>query len=222
MTSEVMQRALSLLDAEISNSELLMSVAPIRLISIGGSLAVCLLRNRESSYDIDCVLDPNLAAVKEYADEFKAAVSKVARSGGFGQDWLNRQLETFIARDRRGALFLESVDQGITVYSGPNLTVFAGRLDWALERKLRRVSHARDRRGSKDVDIPDAAALIKYMVSRTNKPLSFDFARSLNYNGFDLKPTDEALRAVARHYGETYGAVGLFKYQDLNKEWVWC
>ncbi|KAK5988935.1 hypothetical protein PT974_10432 [Cladobotryum mycophilum] len=233
MTCDTMQRAMTLLDAEIAKSELLMSVTPIRLISVGGSLAVCLLRNRVASYDIDCVLDPNLAAVKEYADEFKEAVLNVAEDGGFGADWLNRQLETFISRDRRTDLFLESVDQGINVYTGSNLLIFAGRLDWALERKMRRVAHAQDRRGNKNVDIPDAAALVRYMVNQTNQPLSFEYIRGLNYNGFDVMPSDSAMMAVAKYYAETYGSVGLaemvwdternqHRYQGLDGEWIWC
>ena len=136
---------MSLLDANIAESELLMSVAPIRLISVGGSLAVCLLGNRESSYDIDCILEPNLAAVQDYADEFKKVARSVARKSGLSEFWLNRQLETFISRERRPDLFLESVEQGIIIYSGENLCIYAGRLDWDLERKVRRIAHAQDR-----------------------------------------------------------------------------
>ncbi|KAK7431572.1 hypothetical protein QQZ08_001790 [Neonectria magnoliae] len=231
MTSDVIQRAL--LDTKIVENELLMSVASIRL-SIGGCLAVCLLDNRESSYDIDCVFDLNLAVVEDYADEFRATIAKVALNGGFGEQWLNRQIEIFISRSRRHDLFLESVDQGIIVYSGLNLTVFASRLDWAPERKMRRVSHAHDRRGNKIVDISDAAALIRYLVRQANKLLSFEYVRGLNYSDFDIEPADGALREVAKYYAETYGAVGLadmvwdpepernrYNYQNLDMKWVW-
>lgn len=201
--------ALTLLDAEIAKSELLRSVTPIRLASIGGSLAVCLLRNRESTYDIDCILDPNLASAAEYADEFKQAVASVARNGRFAHNWLNRQLEMFVMRNRRGSLFMESVEQNIELYKGPNLTIFAARLDWALERKMRRVAHAKDRRLDKNVDVSDAAALVSYMAGRSGHPLTFDYVKGLNYNGFDLPPTHEALQEVANFHIEKYGAVGL-------------
>jgi len=224
--------ALALLDEQIGESDLLMSVAPIRLISIGGSLAVCVLGNRESSYDIDCVLDPNIAAAAEYADEFKRAVEKVATKGDLANLWLNRQLETFISRTKRANLFMESVQQGIPIYSGTNLTIYAGRLDWALERKLRRVAHAKDRRKQKDVDIPDAAALIRRMVSDSGRPLTFEYTSSLNYNGFDVPPTKGALQEVAQYYAGVYGDVGLVelvwdddhqknKYRGLDDQWVW-
>lgn len=221
-----------LLDERIEESEFLMSVAPIRLISAGGCLAVCVLGNRESSYDIDCVLDPNIAAAPEYVDEFKDAVERVASAEELSRDWMNRQMEAFITRSKRTAWFLESVQQDITVYEGANLVVYAGRLDWALERKLRRAAHAEDRRKDKDVDVPDAAALIHFMIGDAGRPLTFDYVRGLNYNGFDVPPTDRALREVAQHHVETYGNVGLVeliwddgsqrhKYKDANDEWVW-
>lgn len=201
---------MAILDEEIAKSELLMSVAPIRLVSVGGSLAVCLTGSRQVSYDIDCILDPNVAAHSDYADEFRHVVGAATEVGGLWTDWLNRQVETFVARERRHDLFLESVEQDITVYSGENLVIYAGRLDWALERKIRRISYSRDRRRDKDVDVSDAAALIKYMIrAQDGKPLSFEFVRGLNYNGFDLPPTGSALKEVADYYAETYGEIGL-------------
>lgn len=86
-------QALSLLDTEIGNREILMSVAPIRLVSIGDCMAVCLLQNRESSWDIDCILDPNVAAVDEYAEDFRAAVAEVSIQQGLSSKWLNRGLK---------------------------------------------------------------------------------------------------------------------------------
>ncbi|OAA66310.1 hypothetical protein ISF_04148 [Cordyceps fumosorosea ARSEF 2679] len=119
-------------------------------------------------------------------------------------DWLNDQLAIFVRRDKRRALFLESVQQGIILYEGDNLLVYAGRLDWALERKVRRVAHAKDRRRDKNVDTTDAAAIIKLMTSRDeyDTPLTFEF-------GFDVPPSDEAIRQVARYYKETYGDGGI-------------
>lgn len=139
----------------------------------------------------------------------------------------------FVSKPRRKDLFLESVQQGITIYEGPNLVVYAGRLDWALERKLRRVAHARDRRKKKDVDISDAAALVKLMRNSGGLPLSFQWIRNLNLNGFDVPPTKEAIEEVARFYIQAYGEVGIahmvwdaqaarWKYQGLEGEWMWC
>ena len=224
--------ALALLDEEIGKSELLMSVAPIRLVSAGGLLAVRLCYNREFTWDIDCLLDPSVAALDEYREEFAAVARAVSRSGGYGRNWLNQQIQLFVARERRMDLFLESVDQGVAVYEGTNLIIYAGRLDWALERKVRRVAHVPDRRRYKDVDLPDAAALIRTMRKADDPPLSFEYIRGLNFNGFDVAPTEASIQAVAGHYLQTYGEIGLvemvwdekakrYKYQGHGNEWVW-
>lgn len=224
---------MKLLDEQIGTSELLMSIAPIRLITVGGSLAVLVCGNRESSYDIDCLLDPHVAAATEYAAEFQYAVLAVAENSGFQDDWLNQRVDTFLAGAYRQQLFFESIEQGIEVYSGLNLVVFSASLTWALERKIRRLCYSRDRRGWKDVDVPDAAALIRRIKKPGEARLSFDYLRKLNVNQFDLAPTDEGLHEVARYYAETYGEVGLAemvwdeeqectKYRGMNNEWVYC
>ncbi|KAL1878037.1 hypothetical protein VTK73DRAFT_8261 [Phialemonium thermophilum] len=227
-----MEKALKLLDSEIAKSELLMSVAPIRLITIGGSLAVRLCLNRRSTRDIDCMLDPNVAAAEDYADEFWAAATRTCEKGGFPRGWLAQQAELFVARERRMALFLESVEQGVVVFQGANVVIYAGLLSWALERKLRRIAHAPDRKEDQDVDIADAAALVRLVRSPGDPPLSFQYIRELNFNGFELPPEEYAIREVAEHYAQVYGEVGLaekiwdddagrWKYQGLHDEWVW-
>ncbi|KXX79277.1 hypothetical protein MMYC01_203968 [Madurella mycetomatis] len=233
LTYDEMGKALDLLDAEVAQSELLMSVCPIRLISVGGALAVRVCFNREASYDIDCMLDPNITRAADYLEEFMAAISRVTIKGGYVPDWLNRQVELFVCKEQRSRLFLESVQQGIKVYEGANLVIYAGRLSWALERKIRRVAHSRDRRRHKDVDVSDAAALVRLIKPQDGPPLSFKYIRELNLNGFEIPPTDEAIREVADYYAQKYGEVGIadmvwdadagkWKYRDLQNEWVWC
>lgn len=188
-----------------------MSVAPIRLISVGGSLAVLLCGNRNSSTDIDCILDPQVAENDDYAAEWSKVVADAAEVVQLYDGWLNQQLAIFVRRDKRRTLFLESIQQDITLYRGSNLVIYAGRLDWALERKIRRVAHAQDRRREKNVDTPDAAAIIKLMTSRDDyaTPLSLEFLKGLNYNGFDVAPTDDAIQEVAAYYKEKYGDGGI-------------
>lgn len=72
---------MAFLDAEIADNDLLMSISLIWLITIGGSLAVRLCRNRKLSYDIDYILDPNIAAVDDYANDFALTVTSVATKG---------------------------------------------------------------------------------------------------------------------------------------------
>ncbi|KAG6036383.1 hypothetical protein E4U41_005734 [Claviceps citrina] len=222
LTYETMEKALTMLDSKIASNDLLMSVAPLRLVTVGGCLAVRLCHNREASYDIDCLLDPHVTSADDYAAEFELVCQEVAREGGFYKDWLNQQVKIFVSRERRATLFLESVQQDIIVYSGKNLVVYAGRLDWALESKLRRMSHSRNRRGYKNVDLPDAAALIHLMRGDGDGlPISFQYVRDLNLNGFDLQPTEDVLREIAEFYFQEYGEVGLAEmvWDNDAQEW---
>lgn len=224
-----------------------MSIAPIRLISLGSSLAVKLCQNRESTWDIDCLLDPNVAVAPDYVEELKAAIARVAAEEGYSKTWLNQQVEVFVARNKRMDLFLRSIDQNIILFQGENLVLYAGWLNWALERKVRRVAHVRERRARKNVDIADAAAIVRQMrgsgsntssdssssASPGSLPMSFEFIRALNFNGFDVSPTDEAIKAVADWYADKYGEVGIaemvwdakaerYKYLGLRQQWVWA
>lgn len=209
----VLNQGLRTLNEEIGKSELLMSVAPIRLISVGGSLAVLLCRNRDSSTDIDCILDPQLAEDDDYAAEWNKVIKDAGDLVDFDDEWLNHQLAIFVRQDKRRTLFFESIEQDIILYEGDNLVIYAGRLDWALERKIRRIAHATNRRKQKNVDTPDAAAIVKLMTSRDDyaTPLSFEFIQGLNYNGFDVAPTHDAIREVARYYREKYGDGGIME-----------
>ncbi|KAG5982776.1 hypothetical protein E4U55_001382 [Claviceps digitariae] len=222
LTYEAMDRALAMLDAKIASSDLLMNVAPLRLVTVGGCLAVRLCHNREASYDIDCIFDPHVTSFKEYSAEFDLMIQQVACEGGYYKDWLSQQVNIFVSHERRSNLFRDSVHQDIVVYSGKNLVVYAGRLDWALESKVRRVSHSDSRRGQLDVDLPDAAALIHLMRGGGGGlPISFQYLRELNLNGFDLPPTEFALREIADCYFKMYGEIGLAEmvWDNDAEEW---
>ncbi|CAI6082994.1 unnamed protein product [Clonostachys chloroleuca] len=150
--------ALSQLDDAIEASELLMSVVPIRFITIGGMLAVSLFGNRSTTKDIDFLLDPSVDAVNEYHAEINKVIRGVARMSGFSNNWMNDELRIFIGGAKRLNLFLQSVKQGVIAYKGRNLTIYAGRLDFALERKLRRLNEKLGR--PRELDFSDAATLV--------------------------------------------------------------
>ena len=56
--------ALAMLDSKIASNDLLMSVAPLRLVTVEGCLAVRLCHNRKASYDIDCLFDPHVTSIE--------------------------------------------------------------------------------------------------------------------------------------------------------------
>lgn len=217
--------AFRILDKEIGKSDLLMSVAPLRCITIGGSLSVMLFGNRESTMDVDILLDPNVRQAEDFWAEFQSAIQRTAAVTEASDDWMNEDVRTFIARDKREDLFFRSVSANIQIYAGRNLAIYAGDLYWALERKLRRVAHAKERRTSgKDVDLSDAAALIHQIRGNAGTaPLNLHKVQEYNLNTFDVTPDIQALREVARYYFETYGEDGLAEYEwdEEIQAWKW-
>lgn len=213
------------LDKEIGKSEILMSVAPLRCITIGGSLAVMLCGNRKSTLDVDILLDPNVRHAEDYWSEFRAAIERTAASIGIEKKWMNEDVRTFVAREKMEDLFFRSIDANILIYNGSNLLIYAGDLFWALERKLRRVSHAEDRKKSgKDVDLPDAVALIHMIKGwKGNAPLNLQQVQQYNLNTFDVAPDTESLKMVAHQYYKTYGEDGLVEYvwDKTANAWKW-
>lgn len=71
------------------------------------------------------------------------------------------------------------------------------------------------------------------MRSTSERLLTVQDIRSLNFKGFDVPPTDEAIREVADYYVQAYGEVGIAdivwdasvgrsKDRGVNGEWIWC
>ncbi|KAI0477073.1 hypothetical protein GGR56DRAFT_388209 [Xylariaceae sp. FL0804] len=225
LTREVTEFAFRVLDEEIGKSELLVSVAPLRCITVGGSLAVMLCGNRESTMDVDVMLDPNIRQADEYWAGFKSAIRQTGKHIGAGDKWMNEDLQIFVAREKREDLFLRSVESNILIYAGENVVIYAGDLYWALERKLRRVTYSAERGSTgKAVDLPDAAALIHQIRGGMgNPPLSMREIQQYNLNSFDLAPDDQSLRRVARLYYDTYGEDGMVEYvwHEELQGWKW-
>ncbi|KHN95250.1 uncharacterized protein MAM_06961 [Metarhizium album ARSEF 1941] len=229
LTKNDIMDGLSELDVAFEAAELLMSVTPIRFVTIGGMLAVSLFQNRMVTKDIDFLLDPNIDAVVEYRDEVLRVIQGVARMRGFNSDWMNDELKIFIQSSNRLNLFLQSVEQGIIVYQGQNLIVYAGRLDFALERKLRRVDERSSNR-SRELDLSDAVTLVHY-IKGDGHPLSWKYVQGLDENGLGVKVGDAAIQATAIEYVRVYSTQGIvdmvwdetyqgWKYTNLEGEWM--
>lgn len=161
LTKDDIDKALSMLDEGIGLSDLLLAVAPIRFITVGGMLAVSVFGNRPATKDIDFLLDPNVDAVQEYRDEIRRVIRDVAVTANLSEDWMNDDFQIFVGRSRRPSLFMRSIEQGVVAYRGTNIVVYAGRIDFALERKLRRIGDPNDR--ARELDISDAVSLIHWL-----------------------------------------------------------
>lgn len=219
-----------MLDEGIGHSDLLLAVAPIRFITVGGMLAVSVFGNRDATKDIDFLLDPNVDAVQEYRDEVMRVIRDVAIAGNFSEDWMNDDFQIFVGRSKRPALFMQSVEQGVIAYQGRNLLVYAGRLDFALERKLRRISDPTDR--ARDLDLSDAITLVHWIKGDGGPPLSFEFVQKLDENQMGMPIRREGIERAAKEYVKIYRHPGIvdmiwdektkgYKYLDLENKWVY-
>ncbi|KAI0457679.1 hypothetical protein F5B21DRAFT_68109 [Xylaria acuta] len=200
------QEALSALDDEFGKSDLLMSLAPIRFMTSGGTLAVKYFHVRKATKDVDCLTDPNVDAAEDYRDEIILAVQRVAEALGIQDDWFNDELKGFVRTEKRMDLFLQAVDQGIVIFQGANLVVYAACMEWQLERKLRRIAAGTNRRG--DVkDISDAIALVKH-IKGEGPPLTWQYLEGLNFNGWETSMS-RGIEIVRKEYVRVYGEAGI-------------
>lgn len=109
----------------------------------------------------------------------------------------------FVTKKTRETLFEQAEKQGITLFKGENLEILAAPIEWALERKLRRI-HAANRDRKTEQDIADAIALLKHLRAQNNGPLDPDSIVAMNINGFDVIPDYGTMQRVADSYRRKY------------------
>ncbi|KAJ5106149.1 hypothetical protein N7456_002824 [Penicillium angulare] len=194
---------LAVLDDEMGKNPWLIAFAPIRLISAGGFIAVSYLKNRDSTGDLDYLIDPEFAGDKDIEGALKGVIISVADQLRYNRKWVNGEMGIFVTKKTRQVLFEQAIKQGITLFKGQNLEVLAAPVEWALERKLRRI-YAADRDRKVEGDIADATALLKYLKERNDGPLDLEEIRTMNTNGFDVIPDHTTMQRVADAYRRNY------------------
>lgn len=188
----------------MESSEIVVAFAPIKLIVAGGFLAVNYLANRRATQDMDYLLDPEWAADDDIKTPLKDAIVQVARKLNFDNEWANEDLSLFVTKDARRRLFEQSEKQNIVLFRGKNLIVLAAPLEWALERKLRRI-HSADRGRKAELDLSDALAFLRLLKARHGVLLDKEKIRTLNMNKFDVLPDRSTMEIVEKHYRMKYG-----------------
>lgn len=181
----------------------LFAFAPIRLITAGGFVAVSYLKSRDSTGDLDYLVDPEFAGDKDIESALQSVVLSVAEQLSYNDEWINSDMAIFVTKKTRQALFEQAIKQGITLFKGENLEVLAAPVEWALERKLRRI-HAANRDRKAEIDIADAIAFLRLLRERNNGPLDLEMVWKMNMNGFDLIPDYKTMQQVADAYRHKY------------------
>ncbi|KAK2811279.1 hypothetical protein FQN49_008471 [Arthroderma sp. PD_2] len=197
------EKALKALDEEMGKSEMVVAFAPIRLIAAGGFLAVMLLQNRDATGDLDYLIDPEWASDVDIQKPLKDAIGKVSRDLDYNIEWANEDLGLFVTKDARHYLFSKAEEQNIVLFKGEYLIVLAAPIEWALERKIRRI-YAADRGRKTEFDLSDCLAMLRYLRERQNAPLDREYIRTLNVNNFDILPDDRTMAVIAAAYREKF------------------
>ncbi|KAJ6119899.1 hypothetical protein N7523_004179 [Penicillium sp. IBT 18751x] len=197
------QRGLEVLDGEMGKDDWLIAFAPITLISTGGFLATNYFHNRESTGDLDYLLEPQWASDNDVKRPLQNAMIRTANQLGFTEDWVNDDMAFFIPEQSRQDLFEMAEEQNIVLWEGANLRVLAVPLEYALERKLRRIHNSRKhvKRGS---DIVDVVAILKHLRVQNAGPLSRERIRTLNICSFEMPPDSTTMNEIASAYRQEH------------------
>ncbi|KAE8131593.1 hypothetical protein BDV38DRAFT_275814 [Aspergillus pseudotamarii] len=201
--AEDFNKGLEALDNEMGKDEWLIAFAPITLLSAGGFLAVNFLKNRESTQDLDYLLEPQWAHDNDVREPLHDAMVRAARGIGFIDDWANEEMAFFVPDKSRELLFEEAEKQNLVLWEGSHLRVLAVPLEWALERKLRRIHN--DMQSSKrKTDINDALALLRHLKMRNGGLLEREYIRTLNICSTEKVPDHATMEEIAAAYGKKY------------------
>lgn len=181
----------------------LVAFAPIRILTAGGFLAVSYLKNRDSTGDLDYLMEPEYVGDEDIQRALDTAVQHVALRLRYNDEWMNDAMSIFVTKKSRQVLFERALKDGLTLFKGEHLEVLAAPIEWVLERKLRRIHGAsRDRKA--ETDMSDAVAILKSLRTRNNGPLDLESIRTMNANGFDVLPDYGTMQKVADEYRRQY------------------
>ncbi|KAF7950858.1 uncharacterized protein EAE97_002410 [Botrytis byssoidea] len=203
LNADDFRQGLEELDKEMANDPYLVAFAPIEILTAGGFLAVWYLKSREATGDLDYIIHPEWSTDDEIKEPFHEAVLKVGKKLNFNRKWMNEDMKLFTTGATDERLFKQSQEENLVLFSGNNILVRAAPIEWALERKLRRIyAGGRDRKA--EFDLSDAVAMLKNLKD-TKGPLDREYIRTLNMNGFDVVPDDHTMNRVAVEFQRVYG-----------------
>ncbi|KAI9890927.1 MAG: hypothetical protein M1814_003426 [Vezdaea aestivalis] len=77
--------ALAVLDSQIAKSKNLSTVLPIKIVATGGFVALKVLKNRQSTQDLNFILDPSIPDYSKMQEKLSIAIKSVAKSQGIGK-----------------------------------------------------------------------------------------------------------------------------------------
>ncbi|EEH08778.1 conserved hypothetical protein [Histoplasma capsulatum var. duboisii H88] len=192
------------LDAELAKHHMIVAFSPITVITAGGFVAVTYLQNRNATGDLDYLLAPEWAADPDIKNSLRDAIIKVSNDLGFNYEWANDDMAIFVTHEAQKWLFEQAEKQDIVLFLGQHIRVLAAPIEWAVERKIRRLFEGtRDRKAV--FDLSDCLAMLKWLRDRNDGPLDRERIRGLDVNGFGVGPDKATMDTIATAYCEKYG-----------------
>lgn len=130
------------------------------------------LGNRTTTQDLDYFIDPTAygSMYGEIQVELRHLIHQVAKDLDFVQDWANDQVSLFLSllRDPKD-LFERSIEQGVLLYNGANLQIYAVLWLWVLVRKMKRLQM--EDQLPREVDWSDCIFIARRIMDTTGRPL---------------------------------------------------
>ncbi|KAL2812094.1 hypothetical protein BJX63DRAFT_432904 [Aspergillus granulosus] len=203
LDANAFQKALKALDEELGKFEFIVAFAPIKLISAGGFLAVNHLKNRETTKDLNYLLDPEWATDEDIKTPLEQAISRVSQRLQISERWATEDMSLYVTKETRVHLFRKAQKQNITLFRGDHLIILAAPIKWALKRKIRWMfAPGRDR--MVEVDMSDLLAMLKWIRDRKGGLLNREHVRTQSLNSFDVVPDAAGMEQIAAAYREKY------------------
>ncbi|KAL4872746.1 hypothetical protein BDV12DRAFT_161447 [Aspergillus spectabilis] len=203
LDANAFKRALQTLDEELGKFDFIVAFAPIKLITAGGFLAVNYLKNRDTTKDLNYLLDPEWATDEDIKKPLEQAISRVSESLQISKQWANEDMALYVTKETRIHLFRKALKQDIILFKGDNLVILAAPIKWALKRKIRWMfAPGRDRKV--EVDMSDLLAMLKWIRDQKGGPLNREHLRTQSVNSFDVVPDAAGMEQIAAAYREKY------------------
>ncbi|ROW12218.1 hypothetical protein VMCG_00599 [Cytospora schulzeri] len=232
LTGPMIDKAFKLLNQELGRQRGI--ELPVKMVVLGGALAVKKFKSRTSTVAIDMILDPRLGEKRDQHQIFHQCIRKVAQ--GLGQDWMKDHYKHYFTCEAREKVFnqsVEKVEKGAKgerqmLYCGKRLHVYAMDAEVALEMELRRMAAGGRQQ---NWDLSDATTFLHKVTNGGLRPISFTRCKNLDAGGKHAPVPDDAVRMVQEEFRKRYSKLGivenefdeiekLWKYRNMEGQWV--
>lgn len=226
LTCRMIEKTFRMLDKELGKS----GVPRLRMVVLGGALAVKKFSSRGQTVAIDMLLDPHIKEMPGCHERLYQCIQKVAGEMSLEQGWMKDHYKHYFTEEARAKVFERSVSQSQRpeLHRGANLLVYAMDTEVALEMKLRRMAEPGR---VENLDLLDATKFLNELTNGGLRPISFD--RCLRFDAGQKKNdlSSHAVLAVQRKFLEIYNELGIvvqeydkannrLMYQNKYDDWV--